>query len=102
VHLDDLVVAKTKGLRPLVTVPVLVRPGERDDDALSARLNRIEAVVVVTGFASFRDASAENRTGLQWAVSGGGRPEARQTSASTPLHLRVDQRDERLDVAVAE
>jgi hypothetical protein len=86
----------------VVALPVLVRPGEGDHDAVAPRLDRIEVVVPITELPSRRNPLVENRTGLVRPLSGRRSPEARQPASSAPLHLGVDQRDERLDVAVTE
>jgi hypothetical protein len=83
-----------------VTSAFLVRPREGDDDAIAAPFDAIQAVVPVAELATPLDAGLENLTGLVGTASGGRRPpEAQQRTASAPLQLWMDQRDERLDVA---
>jgi hypothetical protein len=85
-------------------LPVLAGPGKRDNDAVAARLDRVGREVAGTQ-PLFPDPLVENRTGLIRALSGGSAPEPEelgQLAPSAPLHLRVDQRDERLDVALTE
>src|SRR2546430_11495512 len=101
-HVDDLAVPQPKRLRPVVASPVLVGPGERDDDPVTVRPDRIEAVVPIAEPPSRRHPFRENRTGLVGAASGGRLPEPRQSAPSAPLHVGVDQCDERLHVALAE
>jgi|SRR5207248_8906413 len=101
-HVDDLAVPQSKGLRPVVALTVLVGPGERDNDMVTVRPDRIEAVVPIPELPSRRYPFLENPTGLIGAVSGRRLPEPRQPAASAPLHVGVDQRGERLDVAVTE
>jgi hypothetical protein len=84
-----------------VALSLLVRPGERDDHAVAPRLDGIEVGVPITGLPSRDEPFPENRTGLVGAVSGRRRPEPRQPAPSAPLHVGVDQRDERLRVAFA-
>jgi hypothetical protein len=82
--------------------PLLVRPGKRDDDPITARLDRVEAVVAIPGLPSRCDPSGESLTGLSGAASGRRPPGPQEPAPSPPLHIRVDQRDERLEVAVTE
>jgi hypothetical protein len=80
-----------------------VGPRERDDDAIAVLLNRVEAIGMVSGARGRGDGGRENLTGLVPAASGGrGLPEADQAAPAAPLHRRVDQGDERLDVPVSE
>jgi hypothetical protein len=37
-----------KSLRPLATLPLLVGPGERDDDAVASPLDTVKAVAPIT------------------------------------------------------
>jgi hypothetical protein len=85
-----------------VALTVLVGPGERDDDAVTVRPDRVEAVVAIAELPSRRNPSGENLTGLVGTTSGRRLPEPRQPAPRAPLHVRVDQRDERLDVPVTE
>jgi hypothetical protein len=101
-YVDDLAVLQPEGLRPSVTLPVCARPGERGHCAVAARLDGIESVVAVAEHPSLRYPSGENLTGLVRAASGRRPPEAPQPASAPPLHVGVDQRDERLDVTVIE
>ena len=67
-----------------------------------AVLDGIDAVVAIAAQASVRDSVGENLTGLVGAASGRWMEELPQPASSTPLHGRVDERDERLDVAVGQ
>lgn len=83
-----------------MTFAALVGPGERDDDASAMLLDAVKPIVVVTGLPALADPPDENLTGLVRAASGRRRPpEARQATTTPPLHRRIDQRHERLDVA---
>lgn len=46
-HVDDLSVLQLEDVRPVVALPVLVRPGEGDDDAGAVLLDGVDAGVVV-------------------------------------------------------
>jgi hypothetical protein len=85
-----------------VALSRLVEPGERDDDAITSRLDTVERVTAVTDVPSGCYPVVENRTGLVRPVSGGLAPELGQSPPPAPLHLGVDQRDERLYIASAE
>jgi hypothetical protein len=85
-----------------VAPPLSVGPGERDHDPVSPRLKGIEAVVASTEQLLRRDPLVENLTGLVGAMSGRRPEKPPQSAPSAPLHLAVDQRDERLDVALGE
>lgn len=86
----------------MVALPVLIGPGERDDDTVTVRPDGIEAVVPVAELPSRRYPLGENRTGLLRPASGRRLPEPQQPAPPAPFHVRVDQCDERLDVAVTE
>jgi hypothetical protein len=53
----------------VVALPLLIRPGERDNDAVTTGTDRIEAVVPITEFPSRLYPPVENRTGLVGALS---------------------------------
>src|SRR5262245_2317420 len=101
-HLDDLAVFQSEGLRPFVTLPLLVRPGERDNDTVAARFDGVEAVVPITEHPALRNPVAEVLTGLSGAVTGSRPKQPPEPAPSTPLRLWVNQRDERLYVALTE
>src|SRR5215467_6691552 len=85
-----------------VPSPVLVGPGELDDDTIAPRPDRIERVVAITKLPFGFDSAVEDLTGLVGTVSGRRPPESRQPAPSAPLHVGMDQGDERLHVAVTE
>jgi hypothetical protein len=90
-------------MRPVVALAFLVCPGKGDDDAAATLLDGIDPPVVVAELAAPVDRPGESLTGLVGAVSGWGRPpESRRVPSAAPLHLRVDQRDERVDLTVGE
>jgi hypothetical protein len=100
---DDLPIRELEDVHPVVTPAFLVRPGDGDDDAVATLLDRIDPSVVVAVPAAPVDRRRESLTGLGGAVSGGRRsPEPGQAASTTPLHLWVDQRDQRLDLAARE
>jgi hypothetical protein len=101
-HVDDLAVPQSEGLRPGVPLPVRARPGERDYDPVATRLDGVETVGAVADFPPFRYPPSENLTGLVGAASGGWPQRLPQPAAAPPLHVRVNQRDERLDVTFSE
>lgn len=77
-----------------------VHPGDGNNDAVASLLDPVNARVVAALGLSPLAYRCENLTGLLRAVSGRRRaPEPSQAAPSTPLHLRVDQRDKRLDIA---
>jgi hypothetical protein len=102
-NIDDPPVANLERLHPRAAPACPVRPREGDDDAVAVLLDRVEAIVMVAGACGRGDGGRENLTGLVRAASGGrGPPKTDQPTPAAPLHRRVDQRDERLDVALSE
>src|SRR5262245_27680354 len=101
-HVDDLAVFESEGLRPVVALPIPVRPRKRDDDTVGARLNGVELVVPIAVHPSLRYPSVEYLTGLIGAVAGRSPSKPPQPAPSAPLHVRVDQQDDRLYVAFTE
>jgi hypothetical protein len=85
-----------------VPLPVRARPREGDYDPVATRLDEVEAVGAVGDFPPLRYPPSENLTGLVGAASGGRPQGLPQPAAAPPLHVRVDQRDERLYVTFAE
>jgi hypothetical protein len=85
-----------------VTPPLSIGPGERDHDPVAPRLKGIEAVVASAEQPLLRYPFVENLTGLVGAMSGRRPEKPPQSPPSAPLHLGVDQRDERLNVALSE
>jgi hypothetical protein len=82
-----------------VALSFLVGPGERDDHPVGSRLDMIEAVVPIAELAPGSYPFFEDLTGLVRAVSGRRSPESGESAAPAPLHVSVDERDERLYVA---
>ncbi len=87
---------------PACGVGPVVGTEKSDDDTVASRLETIEAVVSITKLPSRCYPFVEDLAGLIRAVSGRWSPEPRQSAASAPRHLGVDQRDERLYIASAE
>jgi hypothetical protein len=88
-------------LRPFLSLPA---QGKRDNDAVAARLDRVERESRAPNNLCFSIPSLRTARVIR-AMSGGSAPEPEelgQLAPSAPLHLRVDQRDERLDVALTE
>jgi hypothetical protein len=66
-------------------------------------LDAVEPVAVIAGLQAPGDCGLENLTGLVRPVSGRRRPpELRPSPATTPLHRRIDQVDQRLNLALAQ
>jgi hypothetical protein len=86
----------------LVSPAGLLTPREHDSDSPVALLESVDAQVVIAVSVSPLDLCPEDLTGLRGTCSGR-RPLPKTPGAPTaPLHLRVHQRDQRLDVARAE
>ena len=81
-----------------MAVPLLVGPRERHHDAVTVRIDRVEAVVTIAERPPLRDSDLENLTGLLRAVSGERTPESPQPAPAPPLQLGMDQGDEGLYV----
>lgn len=89
-------------MRPVVALAFLVGPGEDDNDAIAALVDRVDAGVVIAVAPPPLDRGRESLTGLRGTVSGWWRPPQPPRGAPTaPLHVRVDQRHEWFDVPVA-
>ena len=100
-HVHDQVVPEAEGLAPGCSSPVCSRPGEQHRHTIRALGdNIVEAEISVAYDLSPPNCRLENLPGLVWAASGGrGTPKSRPASASTPFHVRMNERDERLNIA---
>jgi hypothetical protein len=97
---DDLAVPQFEYVRPVVAVVLVIRPREGDYGAAPACVDRVDPRVVISSLPTPVQRGCENLTGLVGAVSRGWwLPEPREPASSAPLHLRMDQRDQRFHVA---
>ena len=102
-HVDDHAVAHAQDLAPLEPLALGVQPGERDRDLAVVLANVIDAEAVVARTLAPLDLRCENLPGLAGPASRRTRaPETPTGPPATPLHLRMHERDDRLDVAGAE
>ena len=103
-HVDDLAVTDTKALSPSVAFAVGVRPGEEHGYAIAAGVDVVESEVAVARMLSPSHRRLENLTGLSRAASGRTwLPETPvRTAPPAPLHVRMHERDQRLDITRAE
>jgi hypothetical protein len=99
-HRDDLAVLHVEHLRPLVALAVALRPRKRDHDAVATSLHRVEPPVTIACLPPPIHSRQENLTGLVGTPSGRwSLPEPRQPASSMPHQVRMNERDERIDVA---
>ena len=103
-HVDDLAVTNAEALSPAVALTAGVRPGEEYGYAIAAGLEVVESEVAVTRTLSPSHRRLENLTGLSRAASGRTwLPESPVRAApAAPLHVRMNERDQRLDITRAE
>jgi hypothetical protein len=101
-HVDDHAAAQLEQVRPLVPLTFGVPPREDDRDPATALGQALDLETVVAVVPAPLERRRESLTGLVWAVSGGRRsPEPPALPLAAPLHLRVHQPDEWLDIAVS-
>ena len=102
--MDDLAVTDAKALDPAVALTTGVRPGEEHGYAIAAGVDVFESEVAVARMLSPSHRRLENLTGLGRAVSGRTwLPETPvRTAQPTPLHVRMHERDQWLDITRAE
>src|SRR3954453_55517 len=62
-YVDDLALPQPEDLCPGVPMPVAAVPGQRNDDPIATRPDRLKAVLVAAVPASLRYPSGENLTG---------------------------------------
>ena len=99
-HVHDHPVAQAEDSAPLKMLPFGRRPGEPDRHLAVVLADIFNPEVAVTGALAPLNLRLENLPGLGWPVSGRTRaPETPARPAAPPLHVRVHERDERLDVA---
>ena len=103
-HVDDLPLKDAEALAPAVPLAVGVRPGKEHSYSIAVGVDVVESEVAVALTLSPFHRRLENLTGLSRAVSG--RPWLPKTPVRTappaPLHVRMHERDQRLDITRAE
>lgn len=101
-HLDDPALPQAESLSPFEPVAVRVEPGVLDRHTAVLSPNVVDVEVTIASPSTPFDRGRENLPGLVGAVSGGARsPEPPSLPSPTPLHVRVHECDERLDVAIS-
>ena len=103
-HVDDLAVTDAEPLAPAVSRAGGIRPREEHGYAIAAGVDVVESEVGVARMLSPSHRRLENLTGLSWTVSGRTwLPETPvRTAPPAPLHVRMHERDQRLDITRAE
>lgn len=103
-HVDDLAVTHAEALSPVVALATGVRPGEAHGYAIAAGVDVVESEVAVARMLSPSHRRLENLPGLSRAASGRTwLPETPiRTPQPAPFHVRMHERDQRLDIPSAE